>query len=257
MEQDRTTSATTQALAQGRPSAGGQSRVSGRHSLGLAQRGEMEGFAEGFSIFGHLLAASARLGKGRSVAQDLARVPGRAGRKRPARLERDLQRRQLCSGKKRGACVGKTKRGKGTKWMVVVDGQGVPLGKHLASASPNEVTLIEPTLASIAVPRKGRIGRPRSKPQRLIYDKAADSDPLRKRLKKRGIDLICPHRSNRIKPKLQDGRKLRRYRRRWKMERTFAWLGNFRRLVVRYERDIRMYSAFFHVACLMITLRQF
>ena len=67
---------------------------------------------------------------------------------------------------------------------------------------------------------------------RLIADKSYDSDPLRKRLKKqRGIDLICPHRRNRTKPKLQDGRKLRRYRRRYKIERTFAWLGSFRRLV--------------------------
>ena len=70
-------------------------------------------------------------------------------------------------------------------------------------------------------------------------------------------ELICPHRANRKKPKRQDGRKLRRYKRRWKVERTFAWLGNFRRLVVRYERSITMYSAFFHLACLIIALRQF
>lgn len=140
--------------------------------------------------------------------------------------------------------------------MVVVDGQGVPLGKHLDSASPNEVTLIEKTLDAVAVPRNGP-GRPKKNPQRLIYDKAADSDALRDRLGKRGIELICPHRANRKKPKRQDGRKLRRYKRRWKVERTFAWLGNFRRLVVRYERSITMYSAFFHLACLIITLRQF
>lgn len=140
--------------------------------------------------------------------------------------------------------------------MVVGDGQGVPLGVHLDSASPNEVTLIEKALSTVAVPRAGR-GRPRNKPTRLIYDRAADSDPLRIRLKKRGIDLICPHRSNRSKPPLQDGRKLRRYKRRWKIERTFAWLGNFRRLLIRHERNIKMYSAFFHVACLIITLRQF
>jgi transposase len=139
--------------------------------------------------------------------------------------------------------------------MVVVDGQGIPLGVHLDSASPNEVTLVETALASVAVPRVGR-GRPRKNPERLIYDRAADSDPLRARLKRRGIELICPHRHNRIKPATQDGRKLRRYKRRWKMERTFAWLGNFRRLVVRWERHISVYRAFFLVACLIITLRQ-
>jgi transposase len=91
----------------------------------------------------------------------------------------------------------------------------------------------------------------------VVYDRAGDSDPLRKRLRGRGIEWVCPHRSNRTKPRLQDGRKLRRYKRRWKVERTFAWLGNFRRLVVRYERDIATYRAFFHVACVMITLRRF
>jgi transposase len=138
--------------------------------------------------------------------------------------------------------------------MVVVDGQGIPLGGMLSSASPAEVTLIEETLDQIKVPRPGR-GRPRKRMKRLIADKAYDSDPLRRRLKEHGIDLICPHRRNRIKAKLQDGRKLRRYRRRWKIERTFAWLGNFRRLVVRWDRLITIYRAFFHFASLLITLR--
>ena len=104
------------------------------------------------------------------------------------------------------------------------------------------------------MPRPGR-GRPKSRPQRLIADRAYDSDPLRQRLQRRGIQLICPHRQNRRKAPTQDGRALRRYRRRWKIERTFAWLGNFRRLVVRYERHLSMYNAFFRVACLIIALR--
>jgi transposase len=139
--------------------------------------------------------------------------------------------------------------------MVVVDGEGVPIGGTLASASPAEVKLIEATLECVKVPRPGR-GRPRKRMRRLIADKGYDSDPLRKQLKAKKIDLICPHRRNRRKAKLQDGRKLRRYRRRWKIERTFAWLGNFRRLVVRWDRLITVYRAFFHLACLIITLRQ-
>jgi transposase len=137
--------------------------------------------------------------------------------------------------------------------MVVVDGEGVPLGVHLDSASPAEVTLLEPTLATIAVPRAGP-GRPRQKPERVIADKAYDSDPLRARLARRHIELIVPHRRNRKRPPTQDGRKLRRYRRRWKVERTFAWFGNFRRLLVRWEHHLKMYLAFFHLACLLITL---
>jgi transposase len=90
-----------------------------------------------------------------------------------------------------------------------------------------------------------------------IFPGTLQRPAYRKRLKYLKIELIAPHRSNRKKPKTQDGRKLRRYRKRWKVERTFAWIGNFRRLVVRYERDIKMYRAFFHLACLMITLNRF
>ncbi len=158
--------------------------------------------------------------------------------------------------KKGGAGVGKTKRGKGTKLMVVADGQGIPLGVHVTSASPHEVTLIETTLEQVAVPRPGR-GRPRKNPKRLIYDMAADSDALRDRLAHRGIELICPYRRNRSKPKRHDGRKFRRYKRRWKIERSISWIGSFRRLLVRHEQKITMFLAFLHVACLIITLRQF
>ena len=122
------------------------------------------------------------------------------------------------SGEKGGSAVGKTKRGKGTKWMVLVDGQGLPLGVRLESASPAEVTLAEATLAEVRVPRPQ--GRPRQKPERVIADRGYDSDPLRQRLKKRGIDLIAPYRKNNRERRYEDGRKLRRYVRRWIVERT-------------------------------------
>jgi transposase len=140
--------------------------------------------------------------------------------------------------------------------MVVVDGRGVPLGNYLHSASPAEVKLAETTLATIRVGRRHHAGRPRQKPLRVITDKAYDSDPLRERLRQRGIELICPHKRNRVRPATQDGRALRRYRRRWIVERTNAWLGNFRRLVVRYDRSLTIYQAFFHIACFMIVLRR-
>jgi transposase len=155
--------------------------------------------------------------------------------------------REFRSRQKGGFGVGKTKRGKGTKWMVVVDGSGIPLGSQLTSASPAEVTLVKSTLARISVHRK--------KPLRVIADRAYDSDPLREHLLEQNILLIAPHRCGRAKPAFNDGRWLRRYRKRWKVERTFAWLGNYRRLVVRYENHLLMYQAFFHVACLLITLR--
>jgi transposase len=80
-------------------------------------------------------------------------------------------------------------------------------------------------------------------------------DPLDAVLGGRGIEMIAPHRNNRKKGKTQDGRKLRRYKRRWKIERPFAWLGNFRRLVVRYERRAENYLGFVRLGCIVILLR--
>lgn len=94
------------------------------------------------------------------------------------------------------------------------------------------------------------------KVQRLILDRGYDSDPLRSRLQDRGIEMVCPHRRNRKKPRTQDERKLRRYQRRWKIERTFAWLGNYRRLLVRWERKLVLYQGFFHIACALIALNK-
>ena len=128
-------------------------------------------------------------------------------------MGRNLPGWQLCSRKKRGPAVGKTKRGKGTKWMVLVDGQGLPLGVRLESASPHEVTLAEATLQEVSVPQPK--GPTRQKPERVIADTASDSDPLRERLRQRGIELIAPYRQNREERRYEDGRKLRRYKRRW------------------------------------------
>ena len=91
--------------------------------------------------------------------------------------------------------------------------------------------------------------------KRVIADRAYDSNPLRDRLQKRGIELLVPHRRNRQYWWRQDGRKLRRYRRRWKVERTFAWLQNLRRLLVRQDPILTVYRGLFHFACLLITLR--
>ena len=95
-------------------------------------------------------------------------------------------------------------------------------------------------------------------PERLIGDKAYDSDGLDRQLESElGIKLIAPHRSNRTKPQSQDGRALRRYKRRWKIERLFAWLYNFRRLVVRYEYHATNFLGMLQLGCAVILLRQF
>ena len=149
--------------------------------------------------------------------------------------------------KKGGACVGKTKRGKGSKIMAIADRHGRPIAVYIESATPHEVTLVNATLAERFV---------ENDPERLIGDSAYESDRLDEELAEHGVVLIAPHRRNR-KRKTQDGRPLRRHRRRWKVERLFAWLQNFRRVVVRYERFPENFLRMLHLACCLILMRGF
>jgi len=142
---------------------------------------------------------------------------------------------------------GPDQAGKGTKLMAMADRFGLPLAVCAASATPHKSRLVAPTLDSRFVA---------ALPQRLIGDRAYDADPLDAELAKLGVEMIAPHRRNRKKPKTQDGRPLRRYKRRWKIERLFAWLGNFRRIVVRCERSALNYLGFVHLVCILVLLRQ-
>lgn len=134
--------------------------------------------------------------------------------------------------------------------MAVADGNGLPVAINIASASPHEVALAEETVSKCFVA---------DKPARLIGDKAYDSDPLDARLAvEHGIELIAPHRLSgfRKRPKTQDGRVLRRYKRRWKIERLFAWLQNYRRILVRYEYHAQNFLGFVQLGCMLILLRR-
>ena len=132
--------------------------------------------------------------------------------------------------------------------MAIADRSGLPLAVCATSASPHEVTLVEETLDARFVDEA---------PVRLIGDRAYDSDPLDQRIKNEyGTELIAPHRSNRSRKKTQDGRVLRRYCRRWKIERLFAWLHNFRRLIVRYEWYVENFLGFVQLGCIVILLRR-
>jgi transposase len=256
VEENRALAPQAAQTTQGRSSVDPEPSCTGRDFVDSAERGSLAGPAGEIPTSFDVLAAAARLGGAGRLAENLACVSERVEPAPATEVERIVSGREFCPREKRGCGVGKTKRGKGTKWMVVVDGRGLPLGNYLHSASPAEVKLAETTLATIQVGRSHQAGRPRQKPLRVIADKAYDSDPLRKRLRQRGIELICPHKKNRVRPATQDGRALRRYRRRWIVERTNAWLGNFRRLVVRYDRSLTIYGAFFHIACFMIVLRR-
>ncbi len=88
-------------------------------------------------------------------------------------------------------------------------------------------------------------------------DPPYDPDPLDQKLAAQGVELISPHRNNRSRAPTQDGRRLRRYRRRWKVERLFAWLNKFKRVIARYDRCEKRYTALVYLACSMILLRRY
>ena len=183
-----------------------------------------------------------------AIGKDVACFSGPVAGEKANSLERMFYGRYVCQRKKRGLKVGKTKRGKGTKLMVLVDGQGTPLGVYVDSASPSEMKLALPTLKTIKVAG--------GKPGQLIADKGYDSNKVRADLVKEGIEPIIPARSNNTKATHQDGRKLRKYRKRWIVERTNAWIQNFRRVAMRYERSADIYTGLVHMACALIVLRR-
>ena len=132
------------------------------------------------------------------------------------------------------------------KLEVVTDAAGLPLGTVAAAANRAETELVEEALEDIPVALPERVP--------LVADRGYDSDPLRDRLAEQGIELLSPHRKNRTKPPRNDGRKLRRYARRYVIERTNSWLHCFRRLANRWERYSFMYHGFVRLACILIAV---
>jgi transposase len=157
-----------------------------------------------------------------------------------------------------GDKVGLTKKGKGTKWMLVVDGNDLPLGFHLDGANRAEVRLAEQTLDTIRVARPR--GRPKQRPQKLVADHGYDSSAFRRALQRRGIRMCIPPKRRPKNWKVKRGRPVlarqEDYRLRYKVERSFAWLGNYRRLLIRWERHAGLYRSFFTVALALICIKR-
>jgi len=211
-----------------------------------AQWSTLAGLAQRVPLSVHLLAAAVRPGSAGRLAAHVANISGGAKRAVALEVERVVFGREFCAGPKRGAAVGKSKRGKVTKWMVVVDDGGVSLRARLYSASPAEIRLAEETCATT----RGR--RPWQNPPRVIAGKGYDSNAVRERLRRRGITLFAPHRSSQYWTPPQDGRVLRHYHRRWIVELSIAWLGNFPQLVVHHGRLITIHQALVHATCPLI-----
>ena len=152
---------------------------------------------------------------------------------------------KACGG---GDGVGCTKAGKGVKIMVLVDARGLPVAVDTTSANPHESRLVQRLFDFMLTD---------AMPPRVIGDKAYDSDRLDEELAHRGIEMIAPHRRNRkLENITQDGRALRRYGRRWKVERTISWIQNFRRLCIRWEKSTTMFKGFLHLGGTMLLLKQ-
>jgi len=219
-----------------------------RHPLDITNWSPMGGYARTVSTEKHLPSPLPGMDRVGGLCQDTDGTgPGlkRTWRHRP---ERGVYRWNLCSGKKRGDGVGNTKKGKGTKIMGLTDAFGLPIAIDATSAQPHEITLVDKTLDACFLEHV---------PHKVIGDRAYDSDKLDQRLaEERGVDLIAPHKDNRKKEATQDGRSLRRFRKRWKVERLFAWLQNFRRLVVRYEYHLKNFLAMIQLGCILILLRR-
>lgn len=129
--------------------------------------------------------------------------------------------------------------------MAIADRDGFPLSVAVAGGNRHDVVLTDRTLDASFVAEL---------PPRLVGDKAWDSPKHARSLEhERNIELIAPVKSN--SKRKQDGRSLRRYRRRWKVERLFAWLKQFRRIATRWERKAQSYLGFLLLGCAVILLR--
>ena len=130
--------------------------------------------------------------------------------------------------------------------MAVADRHGLPIAVGIASGERHETKLVVETLRSRFL---------KQLPKRLIGDRAYDSDGLDSQLKSMGIEMIAPHHPRRTN-QTQDGRPLRRYKRRWHVERLFAWLQCSRRLITRFEHKAQNFLAFLKLRCIVLLLRR-
>lgn len=125
----------------------------------------------------------------------------------------------------------------------MTDRKGLPLAEMITAANVNETTVLE-TLLDAIVPVKGKLGRPRQRPQKLHADKAYRSRKNQAVLRRRGI------KSRIARPGVESSQRLGRHR--WVVERTIAWLNQKRKLIIRYERRDDIYEALHRIGCCLV-----
>ena len=169
---------------------------------------------------------------------------------RSARVVACDRRLQLPAGEKGGSKTGPSPvdRGRaGSKHHLLVDAGGVPLAWTLTAANRNDVTQLLELLERVP-PVRGRPGRPRRRPEQLLADRGYDHDKYRRLVSKLGITPAIARR--------QSGHGSGLGRDRWVVERTFAWLHNRRRLLLRTDRRDDIHESFLALACCLICWRR-
>jgi len=135
----------------------------------------------------------------------------------------------------------------GSKHHLLVDATGIPLAFSVTGGTRNDVTQLIPLLDAVP-PVRGAVGRPRRRPDRVVADRGYDHDKYRRLVWERGIKPVIARRQT------DHGSGLGRYR--WVVERTFAWLHNFKRLLVRYDRRHEIHQAFLAIGCCLVCYRR-
>lgn len=219
-------------------------RAAHRHPVGVPATGA------GLRVGHDVLAPAAGLERGRRLAAAPRGPARRTERSFAAGLVPPRGRLPPRQSAKRGSRTGPSPvdRGRaGSKHHLITDGHGTPLAVLLAGGNRNDVTQLLPLLDAIP-PVRGRVGRPRRKPDSLFADRGYDHDIYRHQVRERGIAPAIARRGT------QHGTGLGTYR--WVIERSFAWLHGFRRLCISWERRADIHEAFLKLACRSITHRQ-
>lgn len=160
------------------------------------------------------------------------------------------RRLQPRAGEKGGSQTGPSPvdRGRaGSKHHILVDATGLPLAWTLTGGNRNDVTQLIPLLERVPGVA-GLVGRPRKRPDRVIADRGYDHDKYRRLVRGLGITPVIARRQT------DHGSGLGRHR--WVVERTFAHLHQFKRLLVRYERRAEIHEAFLALGCCLICHRR-
>jgi transposase len=136
---------------------------------------------------------------------------------------------------------------KGSKHHLLVDATGIPLAFTLTGGNRHDVTQLIPLIERVPCV-SGVVGRPRRRPGSVVGDRGYDHDKYRSLLRARGIKPVIARRQT------ANGSGLGRVR--WVVERTFAWLHHFKRLLVRYERRAEMHEAMLALGCCLVCFRR-